>query len=143
MINLPDVRQDDDWDCGRACARAVLSSFSIHVGHSDIRLANPVQGMCPSTLEAIIRSYHLSVLSGHLRVHDLKHFTDTGRPVICPISILGGHWVVVCGVSRGSVYYHDPITGPMQRARVASWVSNWRDTDSKGNGYVNWGIVCG
>lgn len=141
MIDLPCVKQGEDWDCGRACARAVLSLFNMT--SSLAMLANPVQGMCPSTLEATIRSFGLPVASGHFRVEDLKHFTDSGRPVMCCIATHGGHWVVVQGVARGFVYYMDPLSGETKRVRAHDWVNQWRDTDSKGTAYIHWGIVCG
>lgn len=143
MIALPDQQlQSEDWDCGRAALRAALSVYGRPLRLPD--LSNPVQGTCPSTLEAIVRSLGLPAVSGNMRTDDLRHFTDLGRPVLCPIADHGGHWVVVVGTSgrAATVYYFDPSKGAASRRRSA-WEAAWRDTDSKGTAYVNWGLVVG
>lgn len=141
MIALPDQQlQSEDWDCGRAALRAALSVYGRHLRLPD--LSNPVQGTCPSTLEAIVRALGLPVVSGNMRTKDLRHFTDLGRPVLCPIADHGGHWVVVVGEARKVVYYFDPSKG-MSLRKQSAWEARWTDTDSKGTAYVNWGIVVG
>ena len=141
MITFPDTRlQSEEWDCGRAVARTVLSLFGRTILKND--LTNPIQGLCPSAMEATIRLYGLPVISGRMRVEDLKHFTNGERPVMCPIADHGGHWVAVAGVVRNFVHYFDPTIG-LTRRRVDRWVQSWLDSDTKGNVYSNWGIVCG
>lgn len=146
MLVFPNTQlQTEDWDCGRAAARAVLSLFgrtTIGGFQYGLDLVNPVQGLCPGTMEAALRAYGLPLLSGLMRVEDLKHFTQSGRPVLCPIKDDGGHWVAVAGVHRGYVHYFDPTLG-MTKRKSPDWIYSWRDSDSKGNVYAHWGICVG
>lgn len=137
---IPDVRQRSDFDCGQAAVEAV---FRYHGLTGAVRrLANPVQGMAPDTLEAVLRSVGLAVLSGEMTAADLRHLTATGRPVLCPIQHDGvGHWVVAAGVARGKVHYHDPLAGP-RSLRLAEWADRWTDTGRHGTAFVRFG-VCG
>lgn len=142
MLTIPDVRQHDDYDCGTACVDAVLRFFGVRTTAGVLGLANPVQGTSPDTVEALLRATGLPVLSGTLRVADLKYLTHSGRPVLCPVAISGGHWVVVAGVWRTTVYYHDPDEGP--RAMPAGkWRDLWRDGTRAGHEFDRWGIAVG
>jgi hypothetical protein len=79
------------------------------------RYANPVQGMAPDTLAAVLRSLGLRVLAGQMvgGIADLQHFTRLGCPVACPITeSAGGHWVVVAGrVATPGSLSSDPLSG--------------------------------
>lgn len=138
LLKLPDIRQRDDFDCGAACVAAVLRFWG-RVFPAVWSLPNPVQGTTPDTIEAVLRAAGLSVLSGSLTVSDLRHFAESGRPILCPVALRGGHWVVVRGVTGRRVYYHCPVDGE-------SWVSGrdwddlWADT-SRTTSYLRWGIV--
>lgn len=140
ILEIPDVRQATDYDCGAAAVDAVCAFHGLRK-RGPSRLANAVQGMCPSTVEAVLRSLGLSVLSGAMELSDLKHLTQTGRPVLCPITTEddGGHWVVVAGVHRSMVWYHCPLAG-MRKATVADWCLRWRDTSRAGQEFRKWGI---
>lgn len=143
ILKLPDVRMTDEWDCGGTAYRCVLAFLERPLPPlRETMLSNPVQGLSPSTMESLLREAGLNVLSGRMRVNDLKHFCSSGRPVLCPINQDGGHWVVVAGLERGFVHYHDPSWGP-QRMRAHDWTIKWIDTCSAGHVYSNWGIACG
>lgn len=139
ILQIPDVRQQSDFDCGAACIEAVLQLGGRTPPDS---LANPVQGMAPDTLEAVLRSVGVRVISGTMCVDDLKHFTRGGRPVICPTDIEGGHWVIVAGVGRGRVHYHDPDAG-MQSVAESKWRSLWCGSTRFGHAFDRWGIAAG
>lgn len=140
MLKLPDVRQTDDYDCGDA---AVDTVFQWWYGYKPARqrLSNSHQGMSPDTLEATLRACGLSVVSGPMRVGDLKHYTASGRPVVCLIQFDGvGHWVAVAGVVRGRVHFQDPVGGP-RVLRAAEWEKLWHDTHGHGTVYRRWAVV--
>lgn len=142
ILALPDVRQTDDHACGSACAEVVRRFFGLKARAPD--LANPVQGLAPDTLAAVLRSLGLRVLAGQMLggVADLQHFTKLGCPVVCPVTArAGGHWVVVAGVARRKVYYHDPTHGP-RSVPLADWLDGWRDTSAESlQAFDRWGIV--
>jgi predicted double-glycine peptidase len=142
ILEIPDIRQDNDHDCGQAAAIAALRYLGI-TKRIPSGLCNPVQGMAPDTIEAVFRSFGLAVLSGEMREEDLRHLTHTGRPVLCPITTTaGGHWVVVRGVARGKVLYHCPTHGPSSLP-MASWLAGWVDSSRAGHTFTRWGICPG
>lgn len=143
MLTIPDVRQRADYDCGAACVAAVLRALGIKVPVELWDLANPVQGMPPDTVEAVLRGAGVRVVSGQMSAADLQHFTRSGAPVLCPVNSGGeGHWVVVTGVGRGRVHFHDPAAGPTS-LRVKEFLPMWQDSHWLGGVYKNWGIVAG
>jgi predicted double-glycine peptidase len=138
MILLPDVRQRKDFDCGVAAVETVLKLFGLPRPPD---LSNPIDGTAPDTVEALLRKAGLLVAAGHLTVSDLKHFTDRGAPVLCPITVSdGGHWVTVRGVQRLRVHYQDPETGP-QSLKASDWDAGWTGGTRTGRDYSGWGIA--
>jgi hypothetical protein len=137
ILALPDVRQPDDHSCGPAAVACVDRFFGRSV--MVLPLANPVQGCSPDVVEGEFRRRTWGVVSGTMRVDDLKHLTATGRPVLCPVSLLGGHWVVVAGVERNRVHYHCPLNG-RESVPVKRWYEIWTDETVKGHPYRHWGI---
>ena len=139
LLDIPDVRQREDFDCGAAALDAVARFYGVRE-RGPVRLANPVQGMSPDTVEAWLRAVGFGVLSGTMRVADLAHLTRTGRPVLCPITGAGGgHWVVVRGVTRTRVHFHCPTNGARWWPH-ALWVSAWLDSSRTGQAFARWGI---
>jgi hypothetical protein len=104
-------------------------------------MSNPVQGTSPDTVEAMLRAAGLPVVSGTMNLRDLKHFTSSARPVLCPITDEGGHWVVVRGVERLRVYYHDPADGPLDKSSKV-WLGMWVDS-TRTKVFDRWGIAVG
>lgn len=138
LLDIPDVRQREDFDCGAAALDAVARFYGLRE-RGPVRLANAVQGMSPDTVEAWLRAVGFGVLSGTMTVADLAHLTKTGRPVLCPVARGGGHWVVVRGVFRNRVHFHCPTHGP-DVAHEFDWVPAWRDETRAGHDYRHWGI---
>lgn len=141
LLDLPDVRQRDDYDCGEAAADTVFR-FLCGRSLSHVALSDAVDGLHPSNLEAGLRRAGLAVQSGTMTVADLQHHTRAGRPVLCPIAHHGGHWVVVRGVARGKVYYQCPTAGRLSLS-LAQWVDAWRDSTRAAHDFDRWGIAAG
>ncbi len=141
ILDLSDSRQQHDHTCGPAALESVFRFWGKSV-RGVTGLANPVQGMSPDTVEAILRRAGFGLLSGNLIVPDLRHFTRLGRPVLCPITTDAGegHWVAVAGVSRGRVHYQCPTHGPAS-LRDTDWLPRWADATRFGHGFERWGIV--
>jgi hypothetical protein len=111
-------------DCGPACVAMVLEHYDVRIDINQIaREAGMVAGR-PFTLPVeLIRAAQLHGVTLARRlpcvISDLAVELDAGRPVIVLIhygSIINrqdanytkGHWVVVVGVDRDTVYIHDP-----------------------------------
>lgn len=140
ILRIPDCRQKTEWTCSEAAIHSACSFLGVS---PPAPFANAIQGMDPATVEAVLRSVGLCVLSGTMQLSDLKHLTSTGRPVLCPVSLHGGHWVVVAGVERLSVHYQCPESGP-GRMPAKAFASIWADR-GRTREYVHWGIAvsCG
>lgn len=142
LLDLPDVRQRDGYDCGPAAIDCALAFLGVRTCAHVLGLANPVHGTAPDTVEALLRRADLPVLSGEMTLADLRHFARGGRPVLCPVALHGGHWVVVRGVERGSVHYHCPLNGRQKMPRD-EWLVHWRDDTTRGVTYSRWGLAVG
>lgn len=139
ILGVPDVRQEQDFDCGAAAIDAVARFFSVRE-RGPVALANRVQGMAPDTVCAVLRSLGFDLLYGRMTVRDLRHLCNSGRPVLCPVAKNGGHWVVVRGVEGMRVFLHDPEDGPIDvSARL--FASMWADTTELGHEFRSWGCA--
>lgn len=136
MLDLPDIRQRTDWDCGRAAVQCVLEYFG---SHADTRrlLTNPIDGTDPRAIEALLRQAGHCVVAGEMTLEDLRHFTRSRRPVI---AVVNGHYVVVAGVERLKVGYHDPLSGFM-RCKMGDFLGWWKEADRLGVTYNQFGIA--
>lgn len=148
LLTIPDIRQDQNYDCGDAAIDAALAAIGVKRKRGT-RLANEVYGMTADTVAAVLRASGACVLAGPMvtGIEGLRHFTRAGCPVLCPIAERGGHWVVVRGVTggacRGRVHYHDPVSGAESRCR-GDWLAAWHDWESEtGHAFERWGIVVG
>ena len=141
ILDVPDIRQASDYDCGSACVDMVAAFFGRRT-RGPAALANRVQGMSPDTVEAVLRALGFVVLSGTMTAADLRHLCDTGRPVLCPIEARGGHWVVVRGVARRKVLFNCPADGPGALPE-ADWAAGWHDVSRTGQRFDRWGIGVG
>lgn len=142
---LPDIRQRKAHDCGMGAWKIVHQWQTAKRAVPTPDLSNAIQGLDPATLESKIRvGLSWNVVAGEMLVDDLRHYCDTLRPVICLITRdfdgePSGHYVVVAGVYRGKVYYHDPYDGP-HATRVDDWCQSWHDRGRYAD-FPNWGLV--
>jgi hypothetical protein len=139
MLTLPDVRQKDDWSCGRALFEALHIYWERPIKPALAALSNPVQGLGPDTLDAALRASGFGVLSGTMTIPLLKSLTGAGYPVGCLIQFEGvGHWTLVGGVYRRRIHYLCPVRGIVSEP-VSKWTLNWTDCHLLGGEYRNWG----
>jgi ABC-type bacteriocin/lantibiotic exporter with double-glycine peptidase domain len=138
LIDLPDVRQRADHDCGAAVFACVTRYWE---GRGRKIKSHPIHGTPPDQLEPAFRAAGYLVSSGNMTVGDLKHHAGQGRPVVCPVQWDGcGHWVVVRGVARGRVYLMDPANGPTS-VTLAEWEACWHDADRRATVYERHGLA--
>ena len=79
-----------------------------------------------------------SVASGQWELEDLRHFTKTGRRVICAITTNDGyqHWVVVWKATRRAVFYMDPWEARNKSEDAERFNSRWISGDVERLGIV-------
>ena len=142
MIQLPDIRQRFDHDCGLTATRILLRYVRKRPPSDLIRLAcDPVDGTDPRAIETYLRQLGLRVQAGSYTVEDLSHSTATGRPVVCLVTPAHGvgHYVVVSGIEGQTIHYQCPTEGPA-RSGLRSWLKGWHEVDRLGAKYHQWGI---
>jgi hypothetical protein len=124
---LPDVRQKADHDCGLAMVASVLMRSGWSRKHATDFIAtvpcDPWFGTRPEAIDGCLRE-HFQTLVGEMTIRDLRHFTRTGRPVICAVD---DHWIGVDEVTRNHVIYMDPATGTHERKTVRKFEQWWQD----------------
>jgi HK97 family phage portal protein len=117
LLDLPDIRQTHNYDCGAACTRAVCEFFGAATEEETeedfIAQLNttPADGTQFPDIIDLCQRRGLAVTTGKMDVDDLRRFFKKGWPVICPVEMYGvglDHYVVVIGVGLGQVFYHDP-----------------------------------
>lgn len=155
-VRLPDVRQTQAFDCGRAATQAVLDFYGISYGSPGDLAAqlgtNPKNGTDATAICKLLREYGLAVREGRLELADLADLTERDWVVICPVQQGGtpdsqdqnkeGHYVVVFDTTPKSVLVQDPVDGP-KRIGNKLWLRRWHDVDADGTEYRQFGIAVG
>jgi len=138
LLTLPDIRQKDTHDCGEAAVRCVLEFHGITAA---VRLATRPHGTDPVQIESAFRNLGLGVTAGEMSVDDLRHFCGLNRPVIALVhwpKWSDSHYIVVRGVSRNTVYFHDVLEGP-GKTQKADFEAAWH-ADGRVGTYRRWGL---
>jgi HK97 family phage portal protein len=170
LIELPDVRQQDNYSCGAAVAMSVGRYFDVGPESLEEWKAaldtTPENSTRPIKIIEYLTSLGLAVTAASdMTVEDLRDFWKDGMPVICPIQEYGlpskqasfqyGHYVATIGVAHGQVFVQDPsIDNVLEgqgsdqapgRSLIAesTWDSVWHDRDADGRQYVRFGIAVG
>jgi predicted double-glycine peptidase len=124
LLDVPDVRQHDNYSCGAAAAMSVGRFFG--VGPDTLEEwkqalgTNEKTSTLPSAIVDYLRNLGLDVEPRQLMtVADLRQCWREGAPVICPIQEYGvpskqasfdyGHYVTVIGIALGQVFVQDPL----------------------------------
>ncbi len=153
LLDVPDLRQQDDYDCGPAAVQAVCAFLGVGPAERAAYVAglgtSPAGGTTPAAILAFLaRLDTVTTSAAGLEVEDLARFFAEGHPVLCPIQeeqasgTRSGHWVVVIGTGLGQVMIHDPIEGRRMLSEE-DWLARWHDTDVQGNAYLQYGIAVG
>lgn len=143
MIELMDLRQQTDYDCGVVCCQIVWEFFGLPRRRVP---ASQIDGTDPRTIEAALRQAGLPVLSGEMALSDLSHFARTSRPVIVLAKSTStpetGHYMVCRGQRDRRLHFQCPTRGPVVEM-PSRFERRWHDVDRLGTRYSRWGIVVG
>lgn len=148
MLAVPPTKQSRSFDCGAACAKAVLAYWELRYPRlSAAGWPSPIDGTDPRVIEALLRKSGLMVQSGEMTMTVVRHHLKNLWPVVCLVREDGGagHYVVVTGVRRGVVWFMDPSDGEIEREPLGEFVGRWRagDVCRTGSTYRQWGIAAG
>lgn len=142
---LPDVRQDDDYDCGAAAAMAVGRYYNrgpVTLQEWRQMVGSDETGTRPEDLVKALQAEGLHTdARGGMTLDDLRRFTDRMVPVIVPVKDPDGegHWLTVLGVGE-DVVAHDPLRG-LVSLEPDDFMVRWHDDDSDGDRFVRYGIA--
>lgn len=144
MLEIPDIRQLHNSDCGWANVEAILQANGIFK-HRDVVIQSlglsDIFGVNPKSIELFFRHEQFNVISGNMTIDDLKFHLKNKRPVICPVTMNNvGHYICVTGIHRGKITYNDPSYGK-KSIDIDKFIEIWEDTDKFGNVYKNYGIA--
>lgn len=168
FLDIPDVRQPDNFSCGSCCAQAVATYFG--VGPKTRKEWNTALGTNvkkstdPKRIIAYLQSLGLNAVGRQKMITaDLLSAWQSGSPVIVPIQEYGipskqasfdyGHYVVVIGVDHGYVTVNDPsydntLEGEDSDAApgrmiipIDRFLSVWHDRGADGTNYFHYGIT--
>jgi HK97 family phage portal protein len=143
ILAITDIRQEGDSDCGVASFRAACGALGVQVGSEDgvgTMLRTTEGGTGPAQI--MMGAVHFGLATEEVRgMAALEESIRAKHPVLCCVQRSGvGHWVVVCGVTEGSVYVHDPVDG-LKRVGRKLWLRRWHDTGADGTEYREYGIA--
>lgn len=139
MIDLPDIRQEYDYDFGAACAVAVMNYYGDGITTTQCRKALNVHkenGTDFDRLVQFFRSRDRYVLSGEMDYDTLADLLKRGKPVVC---LMLQHYIVATGIRAGQVRFHDPEAGKryLSRDEFLHWW-NWRCRPNSRYGIAVW-----
>ena len=139
MIQLADLRQKRDHDCGPTAVKILLRAIRKRPRMDAMAhlATSPIDGTDPRAIETCLRAHQLHVASGSIRWEELQHITQS-IPVLALVTKEKiGHWVVVGGLDQNIVHYQCPSEGPC-RSGKRTWLKSWRDVDRLGAVYHQW-----
>lgn len=157
LLDVPDIRQEFDYDCGAAACLAIANYFRIgpqSLGEMrDILNTEKKNGTELIRMIDFFNANGLSVTSGQgWTIEDLKQFFLAKMPVICAIQAYGspaderanrsGHYVVVIGLALGQIVLQDPSSG-RRIVPELDFESVWHDKDENENILKKFGIAVG
>lgn len=152
LLEVPDVRQQEGYDCGAAALAAVLQYWELDATPAGLAAelgTTPAGGTTPAAIAAALASRGLvSTVGTGLEVPDLARFFAADQPVLCPIQAdqkggpTSGHWVTVVGTGLGQVFALDPIAG-LRLWSEEDWLERWHDSDAAGTSWERLGIAVG
>jgi ATP-dependent Clp protease, protease subunit len=169
LLNVPDVPQQFDYDCGAAVTASVCEFFSVPLPDYQQYIeqlgTTPERGTDVKRIVGFLIERGLAVTAaGDMDEDDLQRFFTAGQPVICPVQDYGtpadetanrsGHYVVVVGVGLGQVFLRDPSFARLVKdtgdessthriVSIAEFLADWHDVDADGRRYVRFGIAVG
>jgi uncharacterized protein len=151
-IDLPDIRQSYDYDCGASATQTVCAFYGVGPETEDEYVdalgTTPEGGTPPDAIVTFLQSLGLQVEARNdLTIPDLA---AAGCPVIVCIQAYeeeeadipqerAGHYVVVAEATDDIVTIQDPSAGRVEMPTL-DFLARWEDTDGEGQ-FIHYGII--
>ncbi|MEX0942921.1 MAG: C39 family peptidase [Pseudomonadales bacterium] len=161
VIELANLRQTYDFDCGVKALQGVLAYYGVEERgdalQKDLK-ADPVLGTNIENMIAVAERHGFVVESGtNWTLDKLKHYLDQGHPVIVSMQAWAnryltlkewrsnfddGHYVVVIGYEGNILYFEDPASFHRTFLKENEFLARWHDLDPiSGERLMRAGIV--
>jgi hypothetical protein len=168
FVQVPDIRQNDDYSCGACAAMSVGKYYNVGPNTIDewkkALGTDKAKSTDPKQICSFLESLGLQCVEKHgMKIKDLCYYTKLRIPVICCIQEWGdpkiknpasyGHYVIVVWVGHGYVFVQDPsIDNVMQgeggdnaegkmMITCDEWMADWFDDGLDDEKYERFGIA--
>jgi predicted double-glycine peptidase len=157
MVNVPDVYQSHDYDCGPCCLRAIAKYFDVFPKDEEefIKICGTSKkdGTHPNQLKKTAEKLGLEArFYTNLSIESLKTYIDQRRPVIVEIQAYGdpkkykelksGHFVIAIGYDKKNFYFEDPsLLHVRGYIPYAEFDSRWQEKETNGDYFYHDGLV--
>lgn len=157
MVNVPDVRQSENFDCGPCCLRSISKYFDVgpktEEEFIEICGTSKKDGTHPKQIQKAAEKLGLKTkFYTGLTIESLKSYIDQRKPVIVEIQAWGnpkkyeklndGHFVIAIGYDDSNFYFEDPSL-----LRIRGYLpydefdSRWQELESNGDKFYHSGLV--
>jgi len=151
MINIRNVRQTFDFDCGVTALQAVMEYYGVEMRVDDLlkELKTDEDGTHYANMIALAEKRGFTVFASEgVPLEELKRFIDTGYPVIVTVQAWAerymtleewksdfddGHYVVLIGYQGNIIIFEDPASPRRTWLTDEEFLARWHDTEPKTN----------
>jgi len=157
ILELPDLRQYSDFDCGVSVTQGILAYYGIDSTESELiseMKIDPNWGTEPKQIETLMQNRGLEVVSKQMTLEEIKSYIDQRTPVILDIQAWDenpdvdyettkedGHYVIAIGYDDDGFIFEDPSWTGLAKLTYDELLKRWHDVDANNNELRNWGIA--
>jgi len=156
IINLPQLRQTYNFDCGAKALQSILSYYGIEVREDEIiKIAKTNKnGTSIQGIKKVVNKYGLKMKANKMNIDTLKNYINDRVPILIAIQAWtnkqkinwsdnwsDGHWVVVIGYIKEKIIFEDPSSIYKTYLKQNELLERWHDIDTNGKKYLNFGIA--
>jgi len=145
MIELHNLRQSFDWDCGAQALQTVLAYYDIDIRSDELikQLPSNKSGTRPKDLRRVAQSYGFKVRSGPgWTLEDIKWYVNAGIPVIVLLQAWAerlmtledwakdykdGHYAIVIDTAHEIMVFEDPSSFRRTWLTEGEFMTRWHD----------------
>jgi len=142
-LEVPYFKQEKSITCGPACVRMVTAYNNIL--YSEIKLEDACEtswlgNTCEELASGAQKLGFMSTVLENITLDTLKDSLEKGVPIIAlldPSILYGGisgfgHFVVIIGLEKDAIYYHDPDFQENLAEKVHVFFNAWEKYSFKG-----------
>lgn len=146
LLDVPDIRQFNNYSCGSACLMAILGYWDLYEGNEKllgkILGTNYKDGTSPESIAMVARRFGLkSKIQRNCTLEQIQESIDRKEPIIANFqawsesehpdyrhSEIDGHYAVVIGMDSKNIYFRDPsIYNKVGFLSKSDFMKRWHD----------------